>query len=877
LMGYDAPYVPGWDCHGLPIEHNVEKELGPKRREMGILSVRKACRRYAEKFVKIQKKEFARLGVAGDWENPYLTMTYDYEAAICRQFCRIFLDGHITKSKKPVYWCPACVTALAEAEVEYAPHVSSSITVKFPAEDDLVDWLQEHFGPVSGNIFTLIWTTTPWTLPANLAVALHPDFDYVAAEVDVSGTVGGRAGAGGGRTGKEIWILAEGRLLATLTSAGLEQSDIRILGTFKGSEIEGMHVRHPFLDRDSLIISAAYVTLDAGTGCVHTAPGHGMDDYESGVRHGLEIYSPVDDNGCFSSDVKGFEGMNIFDANEGIIALLRERSLLVSGEPLEHSYPHCWRCKKPVIFRATPQWFISMEAGNLRTEALGAIKSVTWIPEWGRERIYGMVETRPDWCISRQRAWGVPLTVLICRDCEEPVMDRAIADRMIHVFESEGADAWFSRDAEDFLPSGSGCPKCGSTRVRKETDILDVWFDSGVSHAAVLDARQELGFPADLYLEGSDQHRGWFQSSLLTSVATKHTAPYRSVLTHGFVVDGQGKKMSKSVGNVIPPEKVIKRHGAEVLRLWASAEDYHDDIKISDEILQRQTEAYRKIRNTIRCLLSNLSDFDPEEHALPCSRLESLDTWILMRLGELNQKIRQAYTDFRFHVVSHQLQQFCIVDLSSLYLDIIKDRLYCELSQGRLRRSAQTAIYQIARHIMILMAPVLSFTAEEAWRHLPGSRTESVFLAGFPDVPELQVDQAFRDDWKLIWDVRGEITKALEVAREEKRIGLALDARVLVGLPETLCSRMEGKEELLKTVTIVSQLEFAGDMPLKKMEHLWNSEDIEGLTVSVERATGEKCARCWQWSDDVGESTRWPDACGRCVSVLDEIPEVPSD
>jgi len=850
MMGFDTPYVPGWDCHGLPIEHNVEKDLGPKRHKMDRLAIRKACRRYAEKFVRIQKEEFSRLGVLGDWDNPYLTMNYAYEAAICREFCRIFMDGYVIKSKKPVYWCPNCVTALAEAEVEYAPHRSPSVTVKFAAGDELTRWIEKNFGEPTGPVSVLIWTTTPWTLPANLAVALHPDYDYVAAEVK-----------------GEVWILAKERLAPTLLSASLEEGDARVLGSFRGKDIERMHVRHPFLERDSLLILAPYVTLDAGTGCVHTAPGHGADDYESGIRYGLDIYSPVDDHGCFTSDVEEFAGERVFDSNDRIIELLRDRGVLVASETIEHSYPHCWRCKRPVIFRATPQWFISMEANDLRQEALSAIETVDWIPDWGKERIYGMIDARPDWCISRQRVWGVPITVFVCEDCGEPIMNQAIADRLVEVFEKESSDSWFMREAEEFLPPGTTCPGCGSKKIRKEIDILDVWFDSGVSHAAVLEARDGLSSPASMYLEGSDQHRGWFQSSLLTSVATRHKAPYRSVLTHGFVVDGEGKKMSKSVGNVILSKDIIKKYGAEVLRLWVSAEDYQEDIKISDEILQRLTEAYRKIRNTIRYLLSNLSGFDPKKDSIELGQIEGLDRWALLRLGEVTTKVKQAYRDLKFHIVFHQIYQFCTVDMSALYLDILKDRLYCEDPEGRLRRSAQTVLYRIAHDMLLLMAPILSFTAEEAWGHLSAPETESIFLAEQPNPPSISIDESFTKEWDLLWKIRGEITKAMEFARKEKRIGLALDAKVLIRPPEDMSNFLREHRDLLKEITIVSQLDFAEDLDIGD-DLVWQSDEIQGFAVKVIRALGKKCARCWTWSEDVGSDPAWPDVCGRCARVL---------
>ncbi len=853
MKGFDTPYVPGWDCHGLPIEHNVEKELGPKKRNMSQLAVRRACRKYAEKFVKIQREEFARLGVLGDWERPYLTMSYDYEAAIAREFCDIFLKGHVLKNKKPVYWCPTCVTALAEAEVEYGPHESPSIIVKFKADEDLLSWARDRSIPEGRELYVLIWTTTPWTLPANLAVALHPDFEYLVVD-----------------TGRELWMLAEGRLHQVLASCGMEQGDIRILHRFRGAELEGLHVIHPFIQRRSLIIQAPYVTLDAGTGCVHTAPGHGVEDYESGVRYGLEIYSPVDDRGCFTAEVPGFHGVNVFDANPGIVALLKERGALVAEDVLEHSYPHCWRCKRPLIFRATAQWFISMDEKDLRREALEAIDSVRWIPGWGRGRIYGMVESRPDWCISRQRAWGVPVTVLTCSDCGSPVMTQRIAERIVGIFEKEGADAWFAREAEDFFPQGEACPGCGGTRVRKEMDILDVWFDSGVSHAAVLETREELSSPADMYLEGSDQHRGWFQSSLLTSVATRRRPPYRCVLTHGFVVDGDGKKMSKSVGNVIPPSHVIKRYGAEILRLWVSAEDYQDDIKISDEILKRLTEAYRKIRNTIRYLLGNVSDFDPARDTVPVEGLEELDKWAMWRLAQVRSRVIKAYEDYRFHVVVHQLHRFCTVDLSALYLDIIKDRLYCELPHGRLRRSAQTVLYRLAHDLLILMAPVLSFTAEEAWGHLQGEGGQggSIFFERFPEAQPLDLPEGFLDRWNRLWEVRSEITKALEIARKERLIGLALDALVVVAAAGELNGFCLAHQEILRAITIVSQLEVAGEPREEGGGMIWESEEIEGLRVQVLPARGRKCNRCWTWSEEIGQDARWPDVCARCARVL---------
>ncbi|MEZ0328138.1 MAG: isoleucine--tRNA ligase [Dissulfuribacterales bacterium] len=853
LQGFDAPYVPGWDCHGLPIEHNVEKDLGSKKKDMSKLEIRKACRRYAEKFVDIQREEFKRLGVFGDWERPYLTMSYDYEAAICREFCDIFLKGYVVKSKKPVYWCPTCITALAEAEVEYADHKSPSITVKFAAKEDLRAWCTNRL-EVDSPVFVLIWTTTPWTLPANLAVALHPDFDYVAVKVE-----------------NEIWIVAEGRLSATLLSAGKEPMDAQVLGRFIGREIEGMHLLHPFIQRESLLVTADYVTLDTGTGCVHTAPGHGADDYSTGLRYALDIYAPVDDRGRFTQEVADFAGINIFDANAKIIELLQEKGALVASESLVHSYPHCWRCKRPVIFRATSQWFISMDGQQaLRKKALSAIEKVQWIPEWGKDRIRGMVEARPDWCVSRQRAWGVPVTVFVCEDCGTPFMDAATAQRLHNVFSEEGADAWFARDVGELLPPHACCSKCGGKNIKKETDILDVWFDSGVSHAVVLGQRSELSWPADLYLEGSDQHRGWFQSSLLTSVATRDRAPYRAVLTHGFVVDGQGKKMSKSVGNVISPADIIKEHGAEILRLWVASEDYQDDIKISKEILQRMVESYRKIRNTFRYLLSNLYDFNPDTDTVSETEFDVLDKWALSRLNLLKQRVIMAYNNYKFHQIYHRVHEFCTVDMSALYLDIIKDRLYCELKSGIKRRSAQTVLYRIARDLLIMVSPILSFTAEEAWAHLNKGTVEpaeSIFLAELGnDKGAFKLSDAESRKWDEIWRVRFEITKALELARKEKRIGLALDARVVVSPPDELTQVLQENVSLLQTLSIVSQLEIGA--PEEGTLLVWEAQDVPGLKVSVFKANGQKCARCWTWSETVGADSRFTDVCERCAGVL---------
>ncbi len=692
FMGHDSVYVPGWDCHGLPIEHQVEKELGEQRQGMSQLELRRRCREYAEKFVDIQRQEFKRLGVVGDWENPYLTMSYDYEATIARELGKFITRGSVYKSKKPIYWCSSCRTALAEAEVEYEEHQSPSIYVKFP----LIDDLGQKVSALNGQkVFVIIWTTTPWTIPANLAIALHPDYEYAVVKL-----------------GDEAWIIADGLVEEVMAKA--EIADYEILARLTAADLEGMKCRHPFIDRESIIVQAPYVTLDVGTGCVHTAPGHGREDFETALKYDLEVYSPVDDDGCFTADVPYFAGQFVFDANNGVNEKIAEQGSLVRKESITHTYPHCWRCKEPVIFRATEQWFISMESNDLRQKALQSIeKEVEWIPSWGQERIHGMIENRPDWCISRQRAWGVPITVFYCQECNEILADSAVLEHVVSRFAEKGADIWFAEEAADLLPAGTKCSECDGSTFTKEMDILDVWFESGVSYAAVLEPREDLHSPADLYLEGSDQHRGWFHSSLLAAIGTREHAPYRTVLTHGFVVDGTGRKMSKSLGNVIAPDEVIQKYGAEILRLWVAAEDYRDDIRISEEILQRLSEAYRRIRNTCRFLLGNLSDFDPGRDRVQVASMDSLDRWALHRLQQLVKRVVQAYESFEFHKIYHAIHNFCVVDLSAFYLDVLKDRLYVSAATSEKRRSAQTAIFEIAVTLVRLMAPILAFTADE--------------------------------------------------------------------------------------------------------------------------------------------------------------------
>jgi isoleucyl-tRNA synthetase len=849
MAGYNAIYVPGWDCHGLPIEHNVDKEMGEKKKVLSQADFRRECRKYAEKYIDIQREEFKRLGVLGEWDNPYLTMKYRYEAIIATECLKFGLDGSLFRSKKPIHWCCTCQTALAEAEIEYYDASSPSIYVKFAMKDRLDDIFPALKGK---NVSVLIWTTTPWTIPANLAIALHPDFIYAAVDV--------------GRDG--VYILAEDLVGTCMKSFGI--SDYVILAEMEAARLEKKKCRHPLYDRDSLLILGSHVTLEAGTGCVHTAPGHGREDYEVGLAYGIDAYSPVDDNGCFSDDVAYFEGGFVFKTNDAIIEKLSEVGALLKKETIEHAYPHCWRCKRPVIFRATPQWFISMDGTGLRKKSLEAIDRVTWIPHWGRDRIYGMIENRPDWCISRQRAWGVPIAVFYCDACDALYLNQDIMDRVFALFEARGADAWFEMNVDELLPKGACCQACGNDHFIKETDILDVWFDSGVSHAAVLEDRDYLKWPADLYLEGSDQHRGWFHSSLLTAVGTRGEAPYRSVLTHGFVVDANGRKMSKSVGNVIAPKKVIDKYGAEILRLWVAAADYRDDIRISDNILAQLSDAYRRIRNTSRFILGNLYDFDPEKDRIAYDSMPEIDRFALHRLQELIQKTRRAYETYEFHIVYHALYNYCTVDLSAFYLDVLKDRLYTSPPRSAARRSAQTVMHRVLDAMARLMAPILAFTSEEIWRHMPkDSRLpENVHSADLPVYSKAWRDTELAARWELLLEVRGEVTKALEAARNRKMIGHPLDAAVTLHTGKTLHAALSPYARELRAIFIVSQAALSQDMP---EADAYVSDTMEDLKIVVTPASGDKCERCWMYEPSVGRSVEHSSLCRRCAQAVAEI------
>ena len=857
MKGFYAPFVPGWDCHGLPIEHEVDKKLGSKKQDVSLIEKRKLCRDYALNFLDIQREEFKRLGVFGDWKDPYITMSFVYEASIVREFTRFVEKNNVYKGKKPVHWCPSCVTALAEAEVEYADKESPSIYVKFRVKNP-----KGIFTPdaVKGTYF-IIWTTTPWTLPANMALALHPSYMYRLVKTPAG----------------EL-ILAQDLVKACMENIGFQEGDYVITeGAWSGSELEGIICTHPWIDREVRTIIGEHVTLEQGTGVVHTAPGHGEEDYEMGLKYGLDIYAPVDERGRFTDEVSDLTGQNVFKANGAIIERLRNtHSLLGRDEVITHSYPHCWRCKKPVIFRATEQWFIAMEKNALRQNSLGQIKKTKWVPEWGMQRILSMVENRPDWCISRQRAWGVPITLFQCRECKEIITDKTVLDSIVQEVEKAGADVWFEKPAEELLPKGYKCPKCSSVTFSKETDILDVWFDSGVSHAAVLEIDQRLSWPSDLYLEGSDQHRGWFQSSLLTSVGTRGRAPYKTVLTHGFVVDGRGKKMSKSLGNVISPQEVTNKHGSEILRLWSASADYREDMKISSEILDRLVEAYRKIRNTCRFLSGNIYDFDiskDKDFKLQVRLAKTnqtvdfeIDRLALSMLQGLIEKVTRAYENFEFYEVFHALHNFCVIYMSAFYLDVLKDRLYTFRADSPERQVSQWVLYKTLISLTKMMAPILSFTAEEMWRFIPEAPTESVFLSRFPEVESEFVDKELEKKWETLLHVRDEVNKALEIKRQEKFIGNSLEAQVKLYVNESDHKIFADYKIFLPTLFIVSGAEVLKNA--EPPEESYRSSVIKDMAVLVLKAEGEKCSRCWNRKVTVGQYDDFPELCERCYEAV---------
>ena len=838
--GFDAPYVPGWDCHGLPIEHKVTTELGKKARELSQVEIRQRCREFALKYVDLHREGFKRILVNADWDNPYLTLNPEYVATAIRVFAEMYEKGNIYKGLKPIYWCSQCQTALAEAEVEYDNHTSPSIYVKFEAIDSVPG--------LDGKVSYVIWTTTPWTLPANLAISLHPEFEYAAF-----------------RVGDETLIMAEQLASGVMESVGI--TDFEKIKTFTGQELEGLTYRHVmFEDRISPIIMGDHVTLEAGTGCVHTAPGHGQDDYVVGARYGIEPLSPVDGRGKFTAEAGPYEGLKVFDANKIIVEDLTKSGHMLHASEFDHSYPHCWRCRKPVIYRATPQWFISMSENNLREEAMSAVDKVTWIPEWGQERMRSMIAQRPDWCISRQRAWGVPIPVLYCTDCQEPYANpetfKLVEEAALSAL--DGIDQWFSDDVDSFVPPESKCTHCGGSNFEKETDILDVWFDSGVSNRAVLETRDELTWPADMYLEGSDQHRGWFQSSLLPAVALRGKPPYRSVVTHGYVVDGDGRKLSKSLGNFQELPVMLKKTGAEIIRLWVASENYRQDIRLSGEIMTQMQDSYRRIRNTIRYGLSNTFDFTAAD-VVEYEALEEVDKWALQKMQDLRQRVLQSYSTYDFHQVYHAVLNFTSNELSSFYFDVLKDRLYTYAPDSRERRAAQTVLTEITTDLLKLLAPILAHTCDEAWQYLPEDfqEEESVHLLNFPEEkPDYALSKDVLKNWDELLRIRGVISGVLEEMRRNKEIGSSLEADlVLIPGTEEAERVLRAYEQQLPSIFIVSAC------TIEAVSHE-AAQTEEYILVRAQKASGQKCARCWNFRNSVGSIEEHNDICSRCADQL---------
>ncbi|MDH3494203.1 MAG: isoleucine--tRNA ligase [Acidobacteriota bacterium] len=862
MRGFDSPYVPGYDCHGLPIEKYVEKDLakkGKNKNDLPVGTFRRICREHAAKALKDQTADFQRLGILGEWDNPYLTMSREYESETVRLFGKYIERGYVYNGLRPVHWCVHDQTALAEAEVEYAVHTSPSVYVKFPLASDPTE-----IDPALGGkkVFVLIWTTTPWTLPANLGITVHPEFEYSAIE-----------------SNGEVFIVASELVGSLHNTCGL--ADAVELVRFKGSVLDGLKARHAWIDRESLLMNGEHVTLgesdaeteldvkeardntsSAGTGCVHTAPGHGHDDFVIGKQYGLAIYCPVDNGGRFTDEVEHFAGQQVFDANKNIVEFLEQNGLLVYTEDYEHRYPHCWRCKNPLIFRATPQWFVSMdkkaetgEAVSLRENARKEIKTVNWHPAWGEGRMDNMVKGRPDWCVSRQRAWGVPIPVFYCSGCEAVSSDAELVYHVADIFAKETSDAWYNKEAAELIPEGYKCGSCGGNDFYKETDILDVWFDAGSSCVAVLGTRENLAYPADVYIEGGDQYRGWFNSSLMCGLVNHDKAPYRNVLTHGWVVDGEGKKQSKSIGNVTAPKEIINQSGAEILRLWAAAVEYTEDVRVSDEILLRVVDAYRKFRNTLRYALGNLDGFDPANDAVAPDELLEIDRWALATLDRVIEKVVASYKAFDYQSVYRALYDFVTVALSARYFDIIKDRLYIAAPDSFERRSAQTAVYHIADSLTRLLAPILAFTADEAFENLPGERPESVHLTAFPEISGVDAADLL-SKWERLYSIRDDVLKQLEEARTEKTIGSGLQAKVVMTVDKETMNFLLPYYERLRYLFIVSQVEV---------------HEGEGFEVRIEKADGEKCERCWNFSVRVGEFENFPTVCERCIEALEQM------
>jgi isoleucyl-tRNA synthetase len=847
MSGYKAPYVPGWDTHGLPTELKARKKAGVgNSTTISDVELRKICREFALHYLDDQRNQFMRLGGIGDWQNPYITLTHDFEAKQVEVFANMAQKGLIYKGLKPVYWCPSCKTALAEAEIEYSEDPCDSIYVKFRVTDDKGVFSAKGIDP--NKVFFVIWTTTTWTIPANVAICLGPEFEYSLV-----------------KCGDEYYVMATALYEEAMNAAG--KTDYEVVATFMGSDLEYIKTAHPFLDRSSLVILGDHVTLESGTGCVHTAPGHGVEDYDVCHNHypELPVIVPVDADGKMTAEAgEMFCGLTTAEANKAILKHLDETGALFALKHIIHQYPHCWRCKNPVLFRATEQWFCSVDA--IKDKAVEEINKVQWVPAWGRDRITSMVRERNDWCISRQRRWGVPIPIFYCKDCGEPLISKEAMDAVSKLFAKEGSDAWYIKTAKEILPEGTKCAKCGCTEFTQEHDIMDVWFDSGCSHAAVVDQRPELRWPADMYLEGADQYRGWFQSSLLTSVAWRGQAPYRTVVTHGWVVDGEGRKMSKSLGNGIVPSEIIEKYGADILRLWVASSDYHADIRISHEILKQLSDAYRKIRNTARFILGNLYDFDPNKDLVSPDNMEPIDRWALHRFNGLIEQVKKGYESYEFHEAYHAIHNFCVVDMSNFYLDVLKDRLYVEKADSATRRAAQSAMYLILDGMTRLVSPILAFTSDEIWRsmkHRSDENAEHVLYNDMPEPIDVNADDEFVARWDKIHQIREDVKKALEIARKDDVIHASLDAKVTLYCSSDLYPFVKSVEQVLPAVLIVSQLEV-----LEGGEGTFKGEELPGLSVSVAHADGEKCSRCWSYGHTVGSDPEHPDICARCAAVL---------
>ena len=848
MSGFQAPYVPGWDTHGLPTELKARKKAGVDNSStISDVELREMCREFTLGYLDDQRKQFKRIGGLGEWDNPYITLTRDFEATQIKIFSKMATNGYIYKGLKPVHWCPDCVTALAEAEIEYAEDPCYSIYVKFAVSDD--KGILSKLGVDPDKTYFVIWTTTTWTLPANLAICLGPEFDYSVVKCD-----------------GEYYIMATALYEKAMEAAG--KTEYEVVASLKGAEMEYMKAKHPFIDRESLVIVGDHVTLESGTGCVHTAPGHGVDDYNVCKNNypELPIVVPVDNHGKMTAEAgEQFAGLSTDEASRAIGKHLEEIGAMFAAKRIVHQYPHCWRCKNPVLFRATEQWFCSVD--DIKEQAVKAIQDVTWIPGWGQDRITSMVQDRNDWCISRQRRWGVPIPIFYCKECGEPLISEEAMAAVSEMFRTEGSDQWYVKPAEEIIPEGIACKKCGCTHFDKEKDIMDVWFDSGVTHAAVLDKRPNLHWPADLYLEGADQYRGWFQSSLLTAVAWRGTAPYKAVVTHGWVVDGEGRKMSKSLSNGVAPNKIIEQYGADILRLWVASSDYHADIRISPEILKQLSDAYRKIRNTARFILGNLADFNPDQDKVSLDDLLPIDRWALHRFDLVNQKARAGYDAFEFHQVYHAIHNFCVVDMSNFYLDVIKDRLYVEKANSKERRAAQTAMYMILDGMTRLISPILAYTSDEIWqamKHDASADAEHVVLNQMPEPTGVNADEAFIQTWDRIHDIRDAVKKALELARNEKLIRASLDAKVQLFCDSEMYDFVKSVETELPVVFIVSQVEL-----VKGGKGAFVSEDLPELSVTVLPAEGDKCSRCWTYSNTVGSNEKHPEVCAHCASVLE--------